>query len=130
MIVTKRVKREAGKLFRWCLTNDGIDESRVRDVVRRTLSASHRDGPSLLAHFLRLVRLERAAHLATIESARLLSAELRAAIQSGLARRYGPGLNTVFSQRPSLIAGVRIQVGCDVYDGSLQARLRALEQSF
>jgi F0F1-type ATP synthase delta subunit len=29
-----------------------------------------------------------------------------------------------------LIGGMRIQVGCDVYDGSVRAALDALEKSF
>jgi F0F1-type ATP synthase delta subunit len=29
-----------------------------------------------------------------------------------------------------LIGGLRIRVGSDVYDGSIQARLKALEESF
>ena len=52
------------------------------------------------------------------------------AIEAGLTRRYGPGLSTAFVQRPALIGGMRIQVGSDVYDGSVRAGLAALEQSF
>jgi len=35
-----------------------------------------------------------------------------------------------FSQNPSLIGGLRVQVGSDVFDGSVQARLADLEASF
>jgi F-type H+-transporting ATPase subunit delta len=37
---------------------------------------------------------------------------------------------TTFAQRPSLIGGLRIQIGSDVYDGSVLARLTALKSSF
>jgi F-type H+-transporting ATPase subunit delta len=47
-----------------------------------------------------------------------------------LTHRYGPGLTTAFAERPELIGGMRIQVGCDVYDGSVRAGLEALEKSF
>ena len=46
------------------------------------------------------------------------------------SRIYGPGLNISFVQNPELIAGLRIKVGSDVYDGSVQARLAALQESF
>ena len=59
-----------------------------------------------------------------------LAAELRAATQASLIRLYGPGLNTSFIDRPSLIGGMRIQVGSDVYDGSVQSELAALEKRF
>jgi F-type H+-transporting ATPase subunit delta len=51
-------------------------------------------------------------------------------IEAGLAHRYGPGLTTAFANRPALLGGMRIQVGSDVYDGSVLARLAALEKRF
>jgi F-type H+-transporting ATPase subunit delta len=59
-----------------------------------------------------------------------LPGDLRDAIGSSLARKYGPGLVTNFVHRPALIGGMRIQVGSDVYDGSVVARLAALERRF
>jgi F-type H+-transporting ATPase subunit delta len=66
----------------------------------------------------------------TIESATPLPTDLQTIVQSGLTRRYGPGLTTGFVESPELIGGMRIQVGCDVYDGSVRARLEALAKSF
>jgi F-type H+-transporting ATPase subunit delta len=77
-----------------------------------------------------LVRLDLARHTATVESAAPLPADLQAAIDAGLTRRYGPGLSTAFAHRPALIGGMRIQVGSDVYDGSVRAGLAALEKRF
>ncbi len=130
MKINKRARREAKQLFVLCRVNDVLDENRVRHVVQRVVAAEYRDCPAILAHFLRLVKLDRARHTATIESATPLSPDLQAAIQSGLKRRYGPGLTTAFAQRPALIGGMRIQVGSDVYDGSVRAGLAALAKSF
>jgi F-type H+-transporting ATPase subunit delta len=44
-----------------------------------------------------------------------------------VARRYGAGLQPSFEVDPALIGGLRIRVGSDVYDGSLRARLAALQ---
>jgi F-type H+-transporting ATPase subunit delta len=49
-----------------------------------------------------------------------------AAIQENLARRYGPGLNVSFWVDPSLIGGLRIKVGSDIFDGSVAGRLAEL----
>ena len=127
---TKQAKREAKQLYRLCLTNGLLDENRVRQVVQRLLATSDRAGPPILAHFLRLVKLDCAQHTATIESATPLPDDLQTEIQTGLTNRYGAGLTTAFTQRPELIGGMRIQVGCDVYDGSVQAGLQALEKGF
>ena len=129
MKINKRAKREAKQLFRSCLVNGVLDESRVRRVVELVVAAGRRDCPAILSHFGRLVKLDLARHTATIESATPLPADLQAALEAGLTRRYGPGLTTAFAHRPALIGGMRIQVGCDVYDGSVQGRLAALEKA-
>jgi len=130
MKISKRAKREAKHLFRFCLVDGRLDENRVRQVVQRVVAAGHRDCPAILSHFQRLVRLDLARHTATIESATPLPAELQTAIEAGLARRYGGRLTTAFAHLPALIGGMRIQVGSDVYDGSVRAGLVALEKSF
>ena len=43
---------------------------------------------------------------------------------------YGPGLTALFTQNPELIGGMRIKVGSDVYDSSVQSALAALAKSF
>jgi F-type H+-transporting ATPase subunit delta len=130
MKITKRAKREAQQLYRFCLVNGLLDENRVRQVVQRVIATGKRDRPPILAHFLRLVKLDCAQHTATIESATPLPADLQTVVQTGLTHRYGPGLTTEFAERPELIGGMRIQVGCDVYDGSVRGGLEALEKSF
>jgi F-type H+-transporting ATPase subunit delta len=52
------------------------------------------------------------------------------ALTANLARRYGPGLNFLFSHNPALLGGLRVKVGSDVYDDSVQERLNALRESF
>jgi F-type H+-transporting ATPase subunit delta len=130
MRVTKQAKREAKQLFRLCLIDDVLDENRAREVAQQVAKAGARDGPAVLAHLLRLVKMDRAQRTAEIESAAPLPADLQATIESGLARRYGQGLTTTFNVHPALIGGVRIRVGSHVYDDSVRARLAALEQRF
>lgn len=130
MKIGKRVKREAKHLFRCCLVDGVLDEDRVRRVAQRVAAAGRRDCPAILSHFRRLVKLDLARRTATIESAVPLAADLQAAVEAGLSRRYGRGLATAFAHRPALIGGMRIQVGSDVYDGSVRAGLMALEKSF
>ena len=129
MKINKRAKREAKQLFALCLVNGVLDEHRVRHVVQLVVDAGHRDRLAILSHFGRLLKLDLARHTATIESAMPLPSDLQASIEAGLTRRYGPGLTTAFAQRPALIGGMRIQVGSDVYDGSVQGRLAALEKA-
>jgi F-type H+-transporting ATPase subunit delta len=127
---TQRARRLSKKLFRLCLVNGALDANRVRRAVRRIAESRHRDRFNVLKDFLRLVKLDSARHTATVESAEPLPPEIRSSLRAGLARVYGPGLNTSFAHSPALIGGMRIQVGSDVYDGSVRARLAALATRF
>jgi F-type H+-transporting ATPase subunit delta len=127
MKVSRRTRRAARQLFRLCLIEGRLDESRAR-LVARGLSASRRRGAiAVLSDFHRMVRLERSRRLASVETAALLPEDVRNDVRAGLARLYGPGLETSFAQNPGLIGGMRISVGSDVYDGSVRAKLAAIE---
>jgi F-type H+-transporting ATPase subunit delta len=130
MKTSKQSRREAKLLFRACVKDGMLDESRVREAVKRVIEAKPRGYAGVLAHFHRLVKLDLDRRSATVESAVPLQPELQTKLQADLSKRYGPGLNFTFKPNPSLIAGLRVKVGSDVFDGSVQARLAALEQSF
>jgi F-type H+-transporting ATPase subunit delta len=130
MKISKQARREAKELFRHCLTDGLLDEGRVRNAVQRVLQNKPRGYPAILSHFLRLVKLDIDRRTARVESATPLAPELQSAVKSRLEQRYGPGLQLSFGQDPSLIGGMRIKVGSDVYDGTVQGRLEALQQSF
>ena len=55
---------------------------------------------------------------------------MRTSIESDLGRLYGRGLVTSYADNPTLLGGVRITVGSDVFDGSIKARLEELEDHF
>jgi F-type H+-transporting ATPase subunit delta len=130
MKTSRQIKREAKRLFRLCLVNGLLDEGRTRQVVQRMIESKRRGDLALLSHFQRLVKLDHARRTAEVESAITLPPDLRTTIQAGLARVYGPGISASFAHNPSLIGGMRIKVGSDVYDGSVRARLAALEENF
>jgi len=130
MKTIKQIRNEAKHLFRLCLVDGSLNEGRAQEVARRVAESRRRGGLVLLQQFLRLVKLDRARHSATIESATALPADLQTSVRSGLERAYGDGISITFAESPSLIGGMRIKVGSDVYDGSVRARLAALEEGF
>jgi F-type H+-transporting ATPase subunit delta len=130
MKTSKQARREAKVLFRSCLVKGLLEENRARDAVRRVLEAKPRGYLPILSHFERLVKLDAGRRTARVESATPLPADLQSSVQASLAKVYGPGLLMSFGQNPALIGGMRIKVGSDVYDGSVQARLAALQESF
>lgn len=130
MKISKQARRDAKQLFRGCRVDGVLDEGRVRQAVQVVVSRKPRGYAGILSHFHRLVKLDLERRSARVESAVPLTPAQQAAIQQNLTGRYGAGLNIVFAQSPSLIGGLRIQVGSDVYDGSILARLNALAESF
>ena len=126
----QQAKRDAKQLFRLCLTSGLLDEDRVREVVERVSQTKNRNRFIVLGQFRRLVKLDRARHTATMESAIRLPPDMQGSVQAGLSRLYGPGMTISFADSPALIGGMRIKVGSDLYDGSVQSRLAALESRF
>ena len=124
---TRRTIRAARRLYRLCLIDGRLDESRVRQVARRLGRSRRRGSIAVLSSLRRIVKLDRDRNRAVVETATGLPDDLRDEVQASLARLYGSGLATSFETSPDLIGGMRIRVGSDVYDGSVRARLAAIE---
>jgi F-type H+-transporting ATPase subunit delta len=129
MKISKQSRRDAKALFGACRVNGVLDESRVRQAVTSVIAGKPRGYVATLTHFQRLVKLDLDRRSACVENAVESTPALREAIQQNLTRRYGPGVNVTFRVNPALIGGLRIKVGSDVFDGSVAARLAALEES-
>jgi F-type H+-transporting ATPase subunit delta len=130
MKITKQAQRDARQLFRSCLVNGVLDEGRVRQVISLLGEKKPRGYVAILSRLHRLVKLEIARRSVRVENAVETSPDQVAAIQASLAKVYGPGLSYQYWINPALLGGVRIQVGSDLYDGSVKTRLEKLEQSF
>lgn len=130
MKISKLAQREARQLFRSCHVSGLLDESRVRQAVSLLVSQKPRGYVEILSRLHRLVKLDLEQHAARVESATPLSADLQAEVTNEIKKKYGAGVSLVFAQNPALIGGLRIQVGSDLYDGSVKMRLQKLEESF
>jgi F-type H+-transporting ATPase subunit delta len=130
MKISKQAQRDARQLFRSCLVNGLLDEKRVRELVDLLSGKKPRGYVEILSRLHRLVKLELAKRDVKIENAVETSPAQMASIQASLERQYGAGLNINYWVNPKLIGGLRIQVGSDLYDGSVKTRLEKLEQSF
>jgi F-type H+-transporting ATPase subunit delta len=130
MKANRRTKRTARQLFRLCQVDGRLSAERVRLVASRIGGSGHRGTLAILGELLRLVRLDRDAHRAVVESAAQLPDDLRREVEAGLGRIYGGGLETAYALNPALIGGMRVRVGSHVYDTSVRAKLAALEARF
>jgi len=130
MKISKQARRDGRELYQSCLVAGRLDESKVRQIVRVVLSQKPRGWLPALVHFDRLLKLEIERRTACVQSPTVLEGPQQSEVRTRLEQIYGTGLNFEFVEKPGLLGGLRIQVGSDVYDGSVESRLAALEQSF
>ena len=126
MKTDREIQREAQRLFRLCLVDGSLDEARVRRSWSRSSRPAAPGGLEVLSRFQRLVRLRREAHSAKVESARP-SPTMCGPDRSRPGADVRPRRADAYTSNPTLLGGVRITVGSDVYDGSVHGRLAALE---
>lgn len=127
---SKQARRDGKRLFQSCLVDGRLDDARARDAVRQVVQSKPRGWLPALNHFHRLVKLAVDRRTARVESPLPLDGAQQDAVRSKLEELYGAGLTFEFVQNPALLGGLRVRVGSDVYDGSVESRLNLLEQSF
>lgn len=129
MKISKEVRRTSRQLFRACLVNGRLDDSRVRLVVNKIITGKPRGYLAMLDSFAALVRHEVENQRAVVESATFLTAEIQSNLKASLSQKYGRDLSLEFHIKPELLGGIRVKIGSDVWDGSVKARLEALKTS-
>jgi len=130
MKISKQAQRDARQLFRSCQVNNLLDENRVRQTVSLLSTRKPRGYVETLSRLHRLVKLDLERRAARVESATPLPADLQTDVANRIKKNYGDGVSIAFGQNPALLGGLRIQVGSDLYDGSVQTKLNQLAQSF
>jgi F-type H+-transporting ATPase subunit delta len=123
----RQITRAARRLFRLSQVDGALDETRTKEIARRIAVSGRRGSRTVLKRFLRLVRLDLARHHALVESAAPLPFDLQETVTAGLTGLDGPAVRPTFIVTPALLGGMRVKVGSDVYDGSVRAKLAALE---
>jgi len=127
MKISKEARRSSRQLFRACLADGKLDETRVRLVLTQVAASKPRGYLAILTNFHRLVTFEVERSSAHVESAIELSAATRADLQASLTRKYSRPISLSFQTNPELLGGIRVKVGSDVWDGTVKARLEALK---
>lgn len=130
MKVSKVAAASARRLFGLCQTGGRLDETKLRTVVARLIESKPRDYRAVLVALQRLTRLDADRRRVTVESAIALDDASRQRVVDGLAKAHGPNLTISYTVNPELIGGLRIRVGNDVLDGSVQGRLARLANAF
>ena len=130
MKVSKAANSTARRIFRMCQTEERLDEAKLSVAVRRIVADKPRDFRGVLHALKRLTRLELDRRHVVVESAEALDDETRQRVGIGLAAKYGADLTYEYKVNPDLLGGLKVRVGCDVWDGTVKGRLDRLAQAF
>jgi F-type H+-transporting ATPase subunit delta len=130
MKISKSALSTARGIMRLCSDDGQLNEQNLRTAISRVVETKPRGYRGILAGLVRLVRAEEKRKQVTVESARFLDPATEQRVRDNLTQTYGPGLNFQFRTNPDLMGGMRIRVGDDVIDSSVQARIQRLENAF
>jgi len=130
MKISKTAAATARRLFGLCQVDGRLDEGRLRTVIGRLVADKPRDFHAILGALQRLTRLELESRKVVVESATELDEASRQRLAAGLANQYGPDLEIQYRTNANLIGGLRIRIGDDVFDGSVEGRLKRLAAAF
>jgi F-type H+-transporting ATPase subunit delta len=106
-----------------------VTESRVAEVLNGLKQAELRRKLLVLKTYLYYIRRIVADQTAVVATPGALSPEALTAIESSFTQLYGRPISAVTTPDASLIAGVRIRVGDDVYDASIAGRLKRFAEN-
>lgn len=127
MKINKEARKASKAFFLGSFTNGRLDDAKIRTVVTQLVERKPRNYHEILQAYHRSIRLELEKHQALVESAAELDRATCDKLRRTLVSKYGDDLTIEFKVAPRLIAGLRIKIGSDVWDGSVQARLHTLE---
>ena len=126
MKINKEIRQLSKQMLRASFTDGQLDQGKIGNLVQSMLNKKPRHYLDVLEYYKRLLRLELEKRHAQIESAAELNAETSTGIVENLKRKYGHDITTEFVVDPTLLGGMRIRVGSDVWDGTVKSRLERL----
>jgi F-type H+-transporting ATPase subunit delta len=110
-----------------------LEKAGVSDILRKFFTVVAQAARLSLLHdivaaFHDLVDEKMGVMEAQITSAQVLTAPQTSRLTASLASRTGKTIRIRWHQEPSLLGGLKVQLGSTVYDASIQGRLRLLKQ--
>ena len=122
----KKITQLVKKLVELSKEDGLVTEARVVEVLAGLKQFRHRSYLIILKTFLVRLRRELALQTAVVSTPNSLSEETLEKISAKYSAIYGRTISAEVEEDTSLIAGVRVRVGDDLYDASVAGRLQRL----
>lgn len=124
-----QIQQLARQLFKLSFVDGRLSSEQVAGVLAYVENAHAANAVAITKAYQRLVAAEVAKGSAVVEHAGPVSDATLAAIGSGLAQRYGRPVTITATANPSLLAGLRVRIGDDLYESSVSSQLAALSDA-
>jgi F-type H+-transporting ATPase subunit delta len=122
----KKAQQFARQLFKMSLVDGTVSADRVSGVLAYVEKHRPANPVMVLKAYARLVATELAKSEAVVEHAGAINAATLAAVAAAMSRTYGRTVTATPRPNAALLAGIRVQVGDDVYESSVAGQLAAL----
>lgn len=121
-----QIQQLARQLFKLSFTDGRLSSEQVAGVLAYVEKTHAASAVAILKAYQRLVAAELAKGSAVVEHSGPVSESTLAAIASSLSTRYGRPVTATAKADPSLLAGLRVRIGDDVFESSVSGQLAAL----
>jgi F-type H+-transporting ATPase subunit delta len=125
----KQIKALARQLFRLSLDKGLVSAERVEGVLAYVEKHKPARPVAVLKAYERMIAAELSRSEALVEHAGAVPAAALASISDFLSKKYSRKITAVSRPNPSLIAGLRVHIGDDIYESSVAGQLDALAAS-
>jgi F-type H+-transporting ATPase subunit delta len=125
----KQAQQLARQLFRMSIVNGELSAERVTGVLEYVEKHRPARPRAVLTAYHRLVAAEVARGQALVEHAGPVNPATLTSIATSLSSRYGRKITPVAKRNDTLLAGLRVRVGDDLYESSVAGQLDALAEA-
>ena len=126
MAADKKTKLLAKQLFKLSLVNGTVSPEQVTGVLGWVEKTSPRHPTSLLKTYYRYIATEIAKSVAAVEHAGPIGETTLRQIEAAMTKKYQRPVTATAKANPTLLAGLRIRVGSDLFESSVSNQLATL----
>ena len=127
---SKQITQLAKQLAKLSIGADGaVDAERVTGVLAYLEKHTPAKPVAVLKAYHRLIGIELAKTSAVVEHAGTLSDSVLSIIAGAMSQKYHRAVTATSSRDDSLLAGLRVRIGDDVYESTVSGHLDTLAAS-
>jgi len=124
--VPAKIRAFVKQLVQLSLVDGRVSSEQVAGILEYLEKNPPARPVAVLQAYQRAIATEIAKGEARIEHAGAVTPEALSAIAAALGQRYGRPVAAQASANPTLLAGLRVRIGDDVYESSVAGQLAAL----